>query len=53
VRIVQWSDEPRGSDVLYVLEGSNRVPPGARVEVVIKGASGQPAIQLVSFPAGG
>lgn len=51
VRVVDWGSEPRRPEALYVLEASNRLPPGLRVVKVIRDAGGQDKLQLVAFPA--
>jgi hypothetical protein len=49
VRPVDWQQEPRAPGVLYVLEGTARVPPGLQVVEVIKSLSGHERMQLVAF----
>ncbi len=55
VRVVDWRTEPRLPEVLYVLEASNRLPPGlevVKVVKVVKGVGGRDRLQLVAAPGG-
>ena len=51
VRAVNWADVPRGDGTLYVVNGSNTLPAGARSVAEIRNIAGQAALRLVDFPA--
>jgi 4-amino-4-deoxy-L-arabinose transferase-like glycosyltransferase len=51
LRAVDWAQEPRAADTLYVYPADRRLPDGTRAVVVVKrtSGSGQEALQLIAF----
>ena len=52
VRQVNWENEPRDPEVLYVLAPEQRLPPGARVVAEITSVSGRDVFRLIDFSSG-
>jgi 4-amino-4-deoxy-L-arabinose transferase-like glycosyltransferase len=51
LRAVDWAQEPRAADTLYVYPADRRLPDGTRAVVVVErtSGSGQEALQLIAF----